>query len=212
VIQNAMQWSKRALALLILSAGLCGCISVFPKAKPSQLYRFANAAASLPAQAAPPGLAITRGGTNFPTDVAGDAILTVTGNQAAFIAGARWVEPASLQFDEALSSAFDAPGAPRLAGRGESFGVPATLRLEVRRFQADYDKGQGAAPTVEVQVRAILMRNSDRAVVGDKLFDIRQPADDNTVSAIVAAYGAAVSQTVGGIRDWATAGAAAIRP
>ena len=211
MIQTLLLRSRLALAPLVLSVSLGGCISLLPKTKPVQLYRFA-APATAPAQPAPAGLAIARGGTAFPGEAAGDQILTVTGAQAAYIADARWVEPASLMFDAALASAFDAPGAPRLTARGDSFGATTTLRLEVRRFYADYDRGQGAAPTVEVQVHAILLRNADRGLAADKLFDVRQSADDNRVGAIVAAYGLAVSQTVAGVRDWASANAAAVRP
>ena len=194
--------------------GLCGCVSLFPASKPAQLYRFdapAAAAASL-ASVAGPGPAVLKGGVSFPSAVGGDQILTVTGDQAAFIAGARWVEPASLMFNEALAAAFDAPGAPRLTAPGAAASATATLRLEVRRFEADYGEGAGAAPTVDVQVHAMLIRNADRSVAAEQLFDIRQPADDNRVGAIVRAFNTAVAKTTASIRDWTAMQAASVRP
>jgi cholesterol transport system auxiliary component len=196
------------LALGLLTSG---CVSLLPKTKPVQLYRLSEPAPA-PAVPAPPGLTVARASIAFPPESGGDQILTVTGQQAAFIAGARWLEPASLMFDEAVAEAFDQPGSPRLAGRSENVAVSCTLKLDVRRFEADYDKGPGAAPTVTVSVRAVLIRNGDRSVAAEKLFEVRQPAGENRVSAIVAAFNMAVAQTVGAIRDWTATNAPAIKP
>jgi cholesterol transport system auxiliary component len=193
-------------AALALGLGLSGCISLFPASKAVQLYRFGEAAPA-PAGPAPPGLTIAKGPTFFPSDAAGDSLLTVSGQQAAFIADARWIEPAALMFDQALVAAFDQPGSPRLATRGEGPSAGATLRLDVRRFDADYDQGLGAAPTVEVTVKAALIRNADHSILAEKLFEVREPAAENRVSAIVAAYDKAVGEAVAGVRDWSAANA-----
>jgi cholesterol transport system auxiliary component len=198
-------------ATLSLPFLLSGCISLFPASKPVQLYRFGDAGPP-PAATAPVGLMVSKAATVFPIAAAGDTILTFSGTEAAYIGGARWFEPASTMFDEAVVAAFDKPGAPRLTGRTDSVGAVATLKLEVRRFEASYDQGPTAAPTVVIEVRALLLRNSDRSIVGEKLFDIRQPADDNRIGAIVAAFNTAVGQTVSGIRDWTTVTASTIKP
>ena len=198
-------------AVLALGLGLSGCISLFPSAKPVQLYRFAETAPA-PATPAPGGMIIGKGPISFPSDAGGDRLLTVSGNQAAFIADARWIEPASLMFEEAVTAAFDQPGSPRLAVRGETFGARASLRLQVRRFEVDYDKGSGAAPSVEIAVNAVLIRSADQSLAGEKLFVVRAPADDNRVGAIVAAYDQAVVQATGLVRDWTAATAAGIQP
>jgi cholesterol transport system auxiliary component len=197
-----------ALALGLLAPG---CVSLLPKTKPVQLYRLSEAAPA-PAAPAPPGLIIAKAPTAFPPDAAGDQLLTVTGQQAAFISDARWLEPATVMFDEAVTEAFDQPGSPRLAGRGENVAVCCTLKLDVRRFETDYDRGPGAAPTVTVTIHTVLIRNSDRSVAAEKLFEVRQPAVDNRVSAIVAAFNTAVAQAVAGVRDWTALNASAVRP
>ncbi len=197
-------------ALLAIGLSLSGCVSLFPAAKPVQLYRFGEAA---PAVAGPPPAAVTigKGPIVFPSDAGGDRLLTVSGDQAAFIADARWIEPASLLFDEAVTAAFDQPGSPRLAIQGES-GARASLRLQVRRFEADYDHGPQAAPTVQIAVNAVLIRGADQSLAGEKLFVVREPADDNRVGAIVAAYSRAVAQAAGQVRDWTAATASGIKP
>jgi cholesterol transport system auxiliary component len=197
--------------LLTFGLFLSGCISLFPTQKPVQLYRF-DESPPAPTSPAPPALAIGKGPTAFPSDAGGDRLLAVTGQEAAFIADARWIEPASLMFEEAVEAAFDEPGSPRLGVRGESLGAPASLRLQVRRFEADYDQGPAAAPTVAVIVNAVLIRTADRKLAGEKLFEVRVPARENRVGAIVAAYNQAVAQATGQIRDWTTVTAAGIQP
>ena len=198
-------------AVLVLGILLSGCISVFPKIPPVQLYRL-SAAAPPPATPAPQGLVIAKGPTVFPPDAAGDRLLTVNGTQAAFISDARWLEPASVMFDAAITDAFDQPGSPRLAGRGENLATGSALRLEVRHFETDYDHGVASAPSVVIAVQATLIRTGDRTAVAEKLIEVRQPADDNRVGPIVAAYNTAMAQVAGQVRDWTSANAARIRP
>ena len=189
-----------ALALpLVLGA----CISVFPKSNPVQLYRFGDAPAGAAAGAAG-GTMVLKGATVFPVAVAGDRILTVTGAETAYIAGARWVAPASILLDDALGKAFDAPGSPRLVERGEPLGAPSTLRLEVRAFEARYP-----GPNAVVAVRATLIRNADRTIVAEKAFEASMPAADNRQGAIVASFDGAVRKVIGDIRDWTAANAPA---
>jgi len=190
---------KAVLAAIALPLLLGGCISVFPKAKPVQMYRFGDQAA--PAAAAPAATAapvtVLKGPIAFPPASGGDRILTVTGAENAYIGEARWVAPASSLFDEALLKAFDAPGAPRLVARGEALAAPSALRLDVRAFEARYP-----GPTVHVQVRASLIRAADRTLIGEKMFDAEVPATDNRQTAIVAAFNQAVGQVLAGLRDW----------
>ena len=191
------------LCALILPLALGGCISVFPKAKPVQMYRFGDAVAA-PAAAAGPAIAVLKGATVFPAAASGDRILTVTGSETAYIGGARWVAPASIMFDDALLKAFDAPGPVRLIERGEPVSAPSTLRLDVRSFEARYP-----GPTVVVQVRATLIRNADHSIVGEKMFEASAPASDNRQGPIVAAFDTAAGKVIGDVRAWTGATAPA---
>jgi len=192
-----------ALALpLALSLALGGCISLFPKTSPVQMYRFGE---QVPAPAAASAAArplVLKGPISFAPASSGDRILTTTGSENAYIGGARWVAPAATLFDAALLRAFDAPGAPRLVERGEPLAAPSILRLDVRTFEARYP-----GPTASVQVRAVLIRNQDRALIAEKMFDVQVPAGDNRQGAIAAAFDQAVGQVLAGVRDWTTANA-----
>lgn len=188
-------------ALLTLAAvALSGCISLFPKAEPASTYKLT---VTLPETATPPGTGavILRAPTAFTRLGASDKILTIVGSETATIAGARWAAPASVMFDEALVSAFDATSA-RMVTRGDIAPADMVLRVEVRSFEARYLQGSGSAPTVVVEARASLTNLRDRTASGTRAFRASQLASDNRVSAIVDAYNAATSQVVTEIARW----------
>jgi cholesterol transport system auxiliary component len=189
------------LALLALAVSLAGCVSVLPKSKPAQLYRFGAPEA---AGAAGPvsGPLIGHGAINFEAGAATDRILTVTGNDAAYIEGARWIAPAQTLFDEALIRAFQAAGTPQLADRVASGRAPLSLNLDVQAFEARYDQGPEAAPQVLIQVRASLVRSNDRSVAAQTLITSAQRAGDNRVGPIVAAYDAGVKDVMAKLVAW----------
>ncbi len=191
---------RAALAALIFPLLLTGCISLFPRDKPVQMYRFG---AQVPAPATPSApIMVLKGSTAFPPAASGDRILTVTGAESAYIGGARWVAPASVLFDEVVLKAFDAPGSPRLIERGEPLSAASTLRIDVRAFEVRYP-----GPVAVVQARAALIRNQDRTLIAEKMFEQKAPAVENRQGAIVAAFDQAVGQTAAGIRDWTAANA-----
>jgi cholesterol transport system auxiliary component len=187
-------------AVLSLSLMLGGCISVFPKSKPVQMYSFG---VQVPPPAKPvSGVMIVKGATVFPPASGGDRILTVTGDENAYIAEARWVAPAAQLFDAAVLKAFDMQGSPRLVERGEPLSAPFTLRLDVREFEVRYP-----GPVAQVSVRATLVRNQDRSLAGETLLQEDIPAGANTQTAIVAAMDQAVGKMAGEIRDFASGSA-----
>ncbi len=198
---------KRSLALAAaaVTLGLGGCISVFPKTPPAQLYRFDDAGdAPAPAGQAPAPAgarsAISVGRIAFDSAASTDRILTVTGRDAAYIAAARWVSPAPTLFEQALVRAMDrTPGAPQLVPRGLALAV---LSLDVQSFETRYDQGPEAAPSVVVQVHAQLSRADTLALTGERTFLVRVPAADNRVGAIVQAYDEAVRQTLDQLIAW----------
>jgi cholesterol transport system auxiliary component len=195
----------RLAALGACAVALSGCISLLPKSKPAQLYRFGQSVAAAPAApAGPRTVGVFRTNGSFEEAAANDRILTVTGGKAAFIAQSRWIAPASILFDEAVSNAFDAaPGPVRLLARGQQGKFAYALRLDVRQFETVYPTAD-AAPTVVVRLHAALNR-SDQVTVGEQDFEARVPAGDNRVGAIVAAYDKAVGDVIGKLVAWTNA-------
>lgn len=197
-------------AAIVLAAGavalsLAGCISLFPKAKPAQLYRFG--VDTPPAAAAPRKTTIVKGIVDFERAAASDRILTSDGDTVAYIADARWVAGAPVLFDEALERAFqNTPSAPLLVGRARGTLDTLVLALDVSTFETRYTGG--ASPTVVIEMKADLVRPGTRETVAEKVFRIEKPASDNRVSAIVQAYDAAVSQVLNDLAGWTAENAA----
>ena len=79
------------------------------------------------------------------------------------------------------------------------------LKFDVRTFEARYDHGQVAMPTIMVEVHAALDRTQDRTVVGDRSFKAAVTASDNRVGAIAAAFDQAVAKVLGELVAWVNA-------
>jgi cholesterol transport system auxiliary component len=186
-------------AALTLAAGLAGCITLFPKEKPVQLYRFDAAVQAAPS----PGrsFSIRTAPADFDTAAAGDQIMTVDGDQIGYVDSGRWSGPANQMFDEAVAHGFDS------AGAGAHLVAPTSkaqyrLHLAVSHFEARYTSGPTAPPTVVITVRAVLERQSDLTLVGAQTFEADIPAGDNRVGAIVTAFDAAAAKVVGDLVTW----------
>ena len=199
----------RTMMRLALAGGasllLIGCVSLFPKGQDAQLYTFGGpAAAAGTTDTTTSAMVVARGPIEFDSAAASDRILTIDGaGGAAYIEASRWVSPAPVLFEEALDRAFQrTKGAPRLVERGNLVRAPLLLTLDVQAFEARYDHGADAAPTVQVSVRAVLIRTGDRTVVGDTMLTVAKPASDNRVGAIVQAYDGAVQDLLAQLITW----------
>ena len=202
-----MQAITRGTMLVAATSLLAGCISLFPKTDPAQLYRFGATSPQLQEVASgEPGFGVMLAATGFDRAAAGDRILTVTGTQAAYIKDARWVTSSVALFDSALQRTFDADQGPaRLVDRAEIARIEYVLKLDVRTFEARYDHGQVAAPTIVVEVHAALDRTDDRVVVSDRSFKASVTASENRVGAIAEAFDQAVAEVLGELVAWVNA-------
>ena len=209
--------SRRRPALRLLAAAaaaalLSGCISVLPKEKPVQMYRFGvgQAPAASPAAPAPgPKIGLVLARVELPRAAAGDRILAITGEQAAYLAGARWVSPAAVLFEDSVDRAFDSRSQTvRILNRGETGASQGALRVEASDFEARYPAA-GASPVVKVTLQAMLLRRNG-SFVADHTVSAEAPASENGVRAIVAAYDQAVDQANAALVAWADANAAQV--
>jgi cholesterol transport system auxiliary component len=189
-----------SIAVAAAFGALAGCISLFPKSPPVQLYRFE--AAINPAQQPPPAtVAVRESPIDFSAGAGGDGIMTVKGDTVAYIEGGRWDIPAEKQFAAAVRDGFEAAGGPvRLVEPGTPSQAQDRLSLQVTTFEADY--GTSGAPQVRVTVHAVLTRESDLSFVGERTFGVTQPAAEDRIGAIVDAFNAAVTKTVGDLTTW----------
>jgi cholesterol transport system auxiliary component len=198
----------RLALVAVCAVALSGCVSLLPKTKPAQLYRFGHNPVAEAAGPTAPGarVGVFRAIGSFQREAAGDRLLTITGERAAYVARSRWVAPATVLFDQALVTAFEAtPGRVRLVSRGERAPAAYALRTDVRNFETRYDAGPDAAPTIVVRVRATLTSNRDNAVVAEQVFESSIRAGDNRVGAFVTAYDRATAEVLQQLVAWTNA-------
>lgn len=212
---------RSLLSVMLACSALGACVTVFPKAEPSSTYKLAIDAPRSGQPDAAVKVNILRAPTTFPRMSGGDQIVTISGAETASIEGARWAAPAPIMFDEQIVAAFDASSKLRLLTRGGASAPDATLRVEVRTFEARYADApivakaksksktdakafdQRAAPTVVVEIKAIMTYPADSARVAEKFLRAEVPASENRVGSIVTAYDAATSQVLNGVVAWA---------
>ncbi len=208
--------SRRALSVIATTSAalaLGGCVSLFPTAKPVQLYELSPRLDPAPASGHASRIVNVRlGAVGFEQASAGDRLLTVRDGEAAYIAGARWVSPAATLFDQDLKRAFAEHGsAARLLSRGDAASAQLALTVDVEAFRVRY--GADGAATVETVLRAQMIRFPERTIVFDRRIAMTRKADENRVSAIVKAYdealGAALTNLVEGADEAAAATATA---
>jgi cholesterol transport system auxiliary component len=196
----------RAAGVAAVLAILClgGCISLLPKQKAAQLYQFGAGPMRPPTPAGGPArVAIRAAPTTFVRAASGDRILTVSGDETAYIAGARWVTAANSLFEDAVSRAFEAHGGPaRLLARDEPAPADYVLKLDVQTFEARYDRGRSAAPTVVVRVYAAIVGHRNDMSGVTQIFQAEAPAESNSVRAITAAFDVAVDKVLGDMVAW----------
>lgn len=173
---------------------LVGCGGLFGGGDKATLYRFGDNAPPVADEArAQAGtgqvLQLLYPGVSFQPASRGDRILTVTDAQVGYVAGARWVSPASTLFDATMVRELErlSPGI-RVVRIGESPAADYVLAIDMRRFEAVYSRGQEAAPDVVVDARMKLIRRADRAIIGEWPVTHSEPAQENRVALIVAAF------------------------
>jgi cholesterol transport system auxiliary component len=195
----------RTLAIAAAAAlSLSGC-ALLSSPDPVQLYRF-GAVGPVAAPVASP-VQVKLRALEMPQAAQGDRLLGITGSEAAYIAGARWVSPALMLYSDALEASFASQArAVRLIGRRELTPTTRLLDVDVHAFETRYEYA-GAAPTVVITARARLLRFPERTLVSEQTFTVSQAAGENRVSAIVEAYDVATRDLNTQIVAWTDANA-----
>lgn len=192
----------RIATLCAASVLLSGCVSLLPESEPTTLYRLdtAGLASDTSGSAAIPVL-VRRIGA--PRGLAGDRIAIQRGDAIAYMAGARWISPAPQLVESAILDALYAD-APLLDPARPEDGVNARyeLDLELRRFEARYDQGEGAAPLVAARVRARLIDRDTRGLVAARTIEAEERAGENRQGAIVAAFGVVSERAGRELANW----------
>lgn len=193
---------RSALLIAAASVALSGC-ALLASPDPVQLYRFggASAFAGTGAMSACPDVHVSMRRVDFPEASSGDRLLAVTGAEAAYIKGARWVSPAETLFEEALRNAFLDGAACTVLSGGPLTRDGLLLSVDVRRFEADY-AAPGAVPNASIVVLLRLVRPGDRSIVAEDRIVVSESTGENRQSAIVAAFDRATAEASRQIVVW----------
>jgi cholesterol transport system auxiliary component len=185
----------------VLAATLAGCTGSFFKSNQPPPSTFLLSVTSQPAPAGgtlPLDLTVLmpRVRTGLNTD---RIVALYPDGKLDYFAGARWSGPLDEVVQDLALQAFR--GRFRNVGTDTSaFNTGYWLEVEVVDFQAEYDASRpGAGPTVDVHLLARVGNAGDRRMLGHFDADARQPAADNRLSAVVAAYDAAANRALGEI-------------
>ena len=190
----------RTVIAVLVGLALAGCVSLLPKTKAAQLYRFTMPVAAAARPASGERFNVSFSPADFDRASAGDRILTVRGDTTAYIAGARWVSNANVLFEQAVESAFAADAGPaNLLASGEPAHADYSLKLDVRAFEARY--AGAPIPTVHVVLYAALVSAADHTD-RERTFAADVPAAENRVGAIARAYTAATAQVTTALAHW----------
>ena len=196
----------RPIAATIAAMALSAC-ALLSTPEAVQTYRFGGMPASSAATTVASPVQVTLRRVEFPQAGEGDRLLGVTGTETAYIAGARWVSPASDLYMESIENAFAARATRvRLIGARELTRSQRSLDIEIRSFEARY-AAPGMAPTIVVTARARMLVLPERTVSAERVFTVEQPAGENRVSAIVAAFDTATRDLNSQIVAWTDASA-----
>lgn len=195
------------LALGLIAGALAGCITLFPKETPVQLYRFgyAPAQASRAPGAGGPSFTVRAVLSQFVRSASGDRILTSQGETVGYVAGARWVEAADALMEDAIHAAFAGNRPAAVLAKGELGATDCRLTLAVTAFEARYLQGRGEPPTIVVEINAAFDRIGDPATRRDRVFRSQVRAQANTVRAIVASFDTALSNVLAQLVAWTNA-------
>jgi cholesterol transport system auxiliary component len=211
MIMRSTTLARRVLAGasgLTAAALLLGGCALLSTPDPVQLYRFGPMDSPYVGERSTASVQVSLRRVEFPEAVAGQRILAVTGNEAAYLAGARWVSDADELYTQSLEMAFGAGASGvRLIGGRELTRADAGLDVDITTFETRY-AAPGAAPTVVISARARLLAMPERTVVSEQIFSVSQPAHDNRLGAIVSAYDTATRDLNQQIVAWVEANAA----
>ena len=214
ILRPVLRSGLRLAAGVAVVTALSGC-ALLSTPDPVQNFRFGlplEAPSAVGDTPAPLTVSIRR--IEFPQATGDDRILGVTGLETAYIGGVRWVSPASTLFDDSLKAAFaNRADQIRVLGRREPGTPPMVLQVTVTSFEARY-AAPGAAPEVVITAQAQLRTTPERRAASaaavrpeearsvERIFTVTQPATENRVSAIVAAFDTATRDINTQIADW----------
>lgn len=193
-----MKLSLSALAVVSLSA----CVSLIPDPKPSEaIYRLSPATVSVPQSPSAKVVRIDRPSVSSVFETR-SILVSPDSRRMASASGAQWSEIIPVMVQESFVDLLGQRAG--LVGVIPSSGARTDTRvhLTIKRFEAEFDRGEESAPLATVHYAVTLSNASNRNLISshDVLRTVR--SDAVRVSSIVKAMDAANVQALNDIADW----------
>ncbi|GLQ19300.1 ABC-type transport auxiliary lipoprotein family protein [Algimonas porphyrae] len=191
----------RPFLLAIATSALAGC-SIIPDPAPADIiYRLSLSGESVPAS---PNATVIRVDRPSATSVFNTRSIVVSpdGRRLSTAAQAQWPEGTPSMLQEALIDALSRN--PDLIGVLPQSGTRTDTRvhLTIKNFEAQFDRGETAAPLAVVRYTATLANAADRRLLDTFVTRHEVRADASRVSAIVMAIEKANDAAMKDIVDW----------
>lgn len=193
------------VTLLATAAVLAACGGLKSEAEAERLYVL-NAAAETQGPAMAGVLIVPRPAVQPGLDTHRIA-LTRADNELDYYALSRWTGTLPEVLAAFVIQSLDGSFTTVTSGARSAGAADYELLLTAQRFEAEYGDGDGA-PTVHVRFECVLVDTSPRRVLGGCDGEAREPAADNRMGAIVAAFERAAQGAMQQVRQKALQAAA----
>ena len=193
---------SRTLMILTAAVSLSACVSLLPNPAPApSVYRL-DTRVEIASKAVTAEIIRVDRPTSPQIYNATDIIVTQDGQKLSTIAQAKWSEatPSVIQnaMIDALGSSSQFIGMSPMAGAQ----AKTRLHLEVKNFEASFDRGPTSAPLAVVHYRVTYARADDRSLIGTHLVRETMRASSINVSSIVSAIERANGAAMTDIVSW----------
>jgi cholesterol transport system auxiliary component len=185
-------------SLLILSA--CGSL-IGPSEAPPQIYVLSP---QFPTIAADPPLKVQLAiaSPEASASLTNERIALRRNDNLDYYAGAQWTDATPQLLQNLLIEALEKGGALGSVAKDiEGTQADDIVQSEIHAFEARYDHGDGA-PTIVVDMTVKVISAAHGTIVGAREFHHESAATANSVSAVVAAFDAALSAILPEIAGW----------
>lgn len=193
---------NRLLCLTTLAlASLLSACSILPRSEPLDVYL-------LPASTAQPqpGAGAVDWALRINTPLASPLLdstriaVIPAGDQISAYQGARWSNRAPQLLRDRLIEAFLADGrVPAVSSDDARLQTDLEINADLRAFQSDYQDG---IPAAHLLLDVRLVNAASQRIVASRRFEVRQPAMDTAVPAVVRAFGLAADQLSTQVVEW----------
>ncbi|WP_416140587.1 ABC-type transport auxiliary lipoprotein family protein [Halomonas sp. HK25] len=192
----------RRLALLLLASTLSAC-TLLPESEPASLHLLP--AATLARLEGPPLEARLRVETPQASALLSGARILVMPepNRLQAYAGARWSDRTPLLLRDRLVDGLRDRGRLSAQDDNSPLGADVALVSDLRAFHSVYAQGaEQGSPVAVIRLDASLVDETQRRLLAERRFEVREPSAGTEVTQVVEAFGRAADILTREVAEW----------